>query len=77
MLIKGPTMLRAVQYWIPVFALMSAFLLPIEGISGGGKEKLIDSLKQVMTGQKDTFRIRTLIKLTQTYHTVNKDSALK
>lgn len=67
---------RAIQYWIPVFFFAALFLLSTEAYAGG-KEKLIDSLKNALSTQKDTARIPTLVKLSQTYYTVNKDSALR
>lgn len=56
-------------------ALLFAFSVQL---NAGAKEKLADSLKQVLSEQKiDTLRIKTLIKISQTYLAVNKDSAMK
>ncbi|HTF04439.1 MAG TPA: tetratricopeptide repeat-containing sensor histidine kinase [Bacteroidia bacterium] len=45
-------------------------------LHGGAKEKKADSLKKVLVTQTDTARVLTLIKLSQTMLSIDKDSAL-
>ncbi len=67
---------RSIQYWISVFLTVAA-ILQCSSAFAGDKEKKLDSLKQAMSTQDDTTRVRSLIKISQGYQGVNKDSALK
>jgi signal transduction histidine kinase len=55
------------------FVFLFSFLFPVSVLLAGPQKK-IDSLLHALAGQKDTARVLTLIKLSQAYISVNKDS---